>query len=132
MKTLIKSLALALSLGMVTTAATVAETNPIGRPAAVATYKTGIYSTMTGTLSVAIDKEIGGSVDIRLKNAGGKALYSQHLGKSERTCRLRLNLNDLEDGVYTLEITNGVETTKQAVTLSTKNPAMSSRIVAVN
>lgn len=132
MKTLVKSLALALSLGIITSAASFADTNPIGRPVSVATYKTGIYSTLAGTLRVAVDKEMGGAVDIRLKDSEGKSLYTQHLGKNEGSCRLLLNLNNLEDGVYQLEITNGVETTTQRVTLSTKHPATPSRIVSVN
>ncbi|MBD2755010.1 hypothetical protein [Spirosoma validum] len=132
MKTLIKSLALALSLGFVTSAATFAETNPIGRPTSAASFKTGIYSTVTGTLRVSVDKETGGKVDVRLKNADGKTLYTQHLSKNDRNCRLLLNLNDLEDGVYQLEITNGVETTTQNVTLLTKLPSTPNRIVSIN
>lgn len=132
MKTLIKSLALALSLGFVTSAATFADTNPGGRPTSAASYKTGIYTTIEGKLNVALDKETGGAVDIRLKNTEGKVLYAQHLGKNETGCRVKLNLDDLQDGIYQLEITNGVETTTQSVTLSTNNPTTPNRIVAVN
>ncbi|GAB2557981.1 T9SS type A sorting domain-containing protein [Spirosoma aerophilum] len=135
MKTLIKSFALALSLAVVASAATFAaptEANPIGRPAKVATYKTGVYSTVTGKLNVALDKSAGGRVDIRLKDTTGKVLFAQYLGKKEQVCRLQLNLSDLEDGVYTLEITNGVETTTQSVTIATKQPTLSNRVVALN
>ena len=132
MKILIKSLALALSLGFVTSLTSLSEAKPIDRPTAVATYKTGIYSTVSGKLTIALDKATGGAVDILLKGADGKILFSQHLGKNDQTYRTRLNLNDLEDGVYQLEITNGVETTTQTVTLSTKLPSTPNRIVSVN
>ena len=132
MKTLIKSLALALTLGVVTSAASFANTNPGGRSAAVATYKTGIYSTKTGQLAIALDKAKGGAVDIRLKNADGKVLYSQHLGKHEQTYRTRLNLTELEDGIYQLEVTNGVETTTQNVTISTQQPTTPGRVISIN
>jgi hypothetical protein len=131
MKTLIKSFALALSLGIVTSVASFAETNPGGRPKMAASYKTGIYSTVSGKLNIALDKEIGGHVDIRLKNADGVVLYSEHLGKNERTCRLRLNLNELEDGTYQVEITNGVDTTTQNVTVSTNKPSAPNRVIAI-
>jgi hypothetical protein len=137
MKTLIKSLVLALTLGVITTAASFATptngnpTNPIGRPSTVSSYKTGIYSTVTGKLQISLDKTIGGRVDIRLMDTNGKILYAHYLGKHEQGCRVRLNLSDLEDGVYTLEITNGVETT-QSVTISTQRPAIASRVVAIN
>ena len=135
MKTLIKPLFLALSLGFVASVpsfATPTDANPIGRPAAVASYKTGIYSTQTGKLNIALDKETGGPVDIRLKDATGKVLYSQHLGKNEHGCRVRLNLNDLEDGAYQVEVTNGVETTTQNITISTNQPSTPSRLISVN
>ncbi|GAB2594106.1 T9SS type A sorting domain-containing protein [Spirosoma areae] len=132
MKTLVKSLALALSLGFATTSATFADVNPIGRPATVSTFKTGIYSTVSGKLAIALDKTTGGTVDIRLKDASGKVLYSQHLGKKDQMTRVRLNLSDLEDGVYSLEITNGVDTTTHNVTIATNQPATPNRIVALN
>ncbi|MFD2570578.1 hypothetical protein ACFSUS_08040 [Spirosoma soli] len=132
MKTLIKPLLFALTLGFVTSVTSFSEANPIGRSKAVATYKTGIYATRTGKLNIALDKQTGGTVDIRLRSNNGTVLYSKHLGKNERMCRTRLNLNDLEDGVYQVEITNGVEVTRQTITLSTKQPALPERTIAMN
>lgn len=131
MKTLIKSLALALSLAAVTSSATLAETNPGGKIKEVATYKTGIYMTQGGKLAIALDKQKGGTVSISLKSADGQLLYSQHLGKNDQTYRTRLNLSQLEDGVYQVEITNGVETTTQNVTISTQQPATPNRLVSI-
>ncbi|SFD90604.1 hypothetical protein [Spirosoma endophyticum] len=132
MKTFIKPLLVAFTLSFVTLSASFAETNPIGRTTGVASYKTGIYTTIEGKLNVAVNKETGGAVDIRLKKADGKVVYTQHLGKNETAYRVRLSLDELEDGVYQLEITNGVETTTQNVTVATKQPTTPSRIVAVN
>ncbi|GAB3943323.1 hypothetical protein GCM10028805_09390 [Spirosoma harenae] len=131
MKTLVKTFALALSLGLVTTAATFAETNPGSRPAAVASFKTGIYTTTSGKLNVALDKEKGGTVDIVLKSPSGKILFSEHLTKKEENYRTQLNLSELTDGVYKLEVTNGVETTTQTVTLSTQQPSSPNRVISV-
>ncbi len=131
MKTLIKSLALALSLAAVTSSATFAETNPGGKTKTVATYKTGIYMTQAGKLSIALDKGKGGTVLISLKNADGRQLYSQYLGKNEQVYRTLLDLNQLEDGIYQVEITNGVETTTQRVTISTNQPTAPDRLISV-
>ena len=131
MKTLIKSLALALSLAAITSSVTFAETNPGGKIKTVATYKSGIYMTQAGKLSIALDKEKGGTVSISMKSADGRVLYSQHLGKNDQIYRTRLNLNQLEDGVYQIEITNGVETTTQNVTISTQEPATPNRLISV-
>ncbi|MBN8823930.1 MULTISPECIES: hypothetical protein [unclassified Spirosoma] len=132
MKTLVKTFALALTLGLVSTVATFAETNPGTKKAAqAATFKTGIYTTVSGKLNIALDKEKGGPVDIRLKSSDGRVLYNYRLGKKEEIYRTQLNLTDLEDGVYQLEVTNGVETTTQAVKLSTHKPSIVNRVVAI-
>ncbi|WP_461127304.1 hypothetical protein [Spirosoma aerophilum] len=132
MKTLVKSLALALSLGFITSVASFAETNPGGRPAAAAvSYQTGIYTSVDGKLNIGLDKQTGGTVEIRLKSADGSVLFTQRVGKNESKYRTRLNLDELPDGVYKVEISNGVETTTQNITLSTQRPEVSSRQVAI-
>ena len=132
MKTLIKSLALSLTLGFVTSSATFANTNPGGRQTVVSSFKSAIYTTVSGKLSIALDKEIGGVVDVQLKNKDGKILYAQHLSKKESKYRRLLNVSELPDGDYQVEITNGVETTTHKMTLSTQQPVAPSRLVAVN
>ena len=132
MKTFIKSLALALSLGVVVSTASFAEANPGGRPTAAASYKSGVYTNHAGKMNVAIDKQTGGAVDVRLTNTHGDILYSYHLGKNAKTFRTCLNLSELEDGVYQLEITNGAETTTQTVTVSTQEPSTPNRVVTIN
>ncbi len=131
MKTIIKSLFFALSVSVLTSFAALGEGNP-ERPATAASFKSGVYTTTQGKLSIALDKQTGGTVDVRLKNSEGAIVYSKRLSKNESTCRMRLDMSELPDGAYQLEITNGVEMTKQNVTLSTKKPTMPSRLVAVN
>lgn len=125
MKTLIKSLLLAFSLSFV--AFSVSEAKP-GRPAA-ATFKTGIYTSANSKLNIALDKQIGGAVDIQLKTTNGVLLYTQRVGKKEESFRIRLNLDELADGDYVLEITNGVQLTRQTVSLKTRQPAALNRVI---
>lgn len=129
MKTLIASLALSASLAFTNPAASFGNNGPGNQPTTVATYKTGIYPLTGGRLNIALDKETGGPVDIHLKDSNGNVLYRQHLGKHERTYRVRLNLSDLSDGTYQLEITNGVNTTQQTVTLTTQPSVTSTQII---
>lgn len=127
MKTLIKPLLIALSFSIA--AVSTSEAKP-GRPAA-APFKTGIYSSVSGKLNIALDKQAGGPVDIRLTNSTGDVLYNQHLGKKETAFRTRLNIDDLADGDYLLTITNGTETTRQTITLKTNHTAPS-RVIHTN
>jgi maltodextrin utilization protein YvdJ len=125
MKTLIKSLFLALSLSLVVVSMSNAKP---GRPA-VSTFKTGIYTSVTGKLHIALNKQSGGSVDIRLKDSTGDLLYYRHLGKNDTTLRTRLNLDNLADGDYVLEITNGIEKTSQTISIKTNQPMPFQRII---
>jgi hypothetical protein len=132
MKTFFKPLLLSFTLSLVTLSATLADSNPGHRTATAATFKTGIYGTVEGKLQIALEKETGGAVDIKLKNRDGRVFFSQHLGKKEKAARLRLNLSELPDGEYQLEVTNGVDVTTHNVQLSTKQPSVPNRLVAIN
>ncbi|MDB5239861.1 MAG: hypothetical protein JWP57_486 [Spirosoma sp.] len=132
MKTFFKPLLLSLAFSLVSLSATLADSNPGNRTKTVALFKTGIYSTAEGKLQIALEKETGGAVDVKLKNKDGKVLFSQHLGKKEKAARLRLNLSELPDGEYQVEVTNGVDVTTHNVQLSTKQPSAPSRLVAIN
>ena len=132
MKTLINPLVIAFSLTIATFSASFADTNPGGRPATVASYKTGMYTTAEGKLQIALDKEATGAVDIQLVNADGKVLFAQRVAKKEKIARLRLTLSDLPDGAYQVQVSNGVDMTTHSVTLSTNQPSTPSRLVAIN
>ncbi|GAB3800446.1 hypothetical protein GCM10028819_25760 [Spirosoma humi] len=132
MKALINPLVIALVLTISTVSASFADTNPGGRPAQVASYRTGMYTTAEGKLQIAVNKEATGAVDIQLVDAGGKVLFAQRVAKKETVARLRLTLNDLPDGDYKVQMSNGVEVTTYSVTLSTNQPSAPSRLVAIN
>lgn len=125
--------AAALSTGSPTEAKSTAQTTEPSLPrtgsAAVATYQTGIYVDVSNRLHVALDKQKGGYVALRLKDANGNVLYDQYLGKKAQQYRTKLNLTNLSDGTYELEITNGAETKRQTVTITTKHTVVAARLV---
>ncbi len=132
MKTLIKSLLVAFTLCLFSFSASWAVSKPIGRPTAVATYKMGVYSTQAGKLMVAVDKETGGAVSIQLTDQAGKVLFTQHVGKNQKTARVRLDLSELSDGNYQLNVSNGVEITTHQLTIATQQPVAPNRQIALN
>ena len=131
MKTFIKPLLVAFSLSVLSLSATQAETNPIRRAAKAATYKTGIYPTIGGKLQISLDKEAVGAIDVQLKDENGKVLFFQHMGKREKQLRLRLNLNELPEGNYHVEISNGVNVTTQTITVGARQATEPSRVLTV-
>lgn len=132
MKSLIKPLFLAFTVSLITLSSSFATVKPGDRRPGAAAYKTGIYSTAAGKLNIALDKETGGAVDIRLKSIKGVVLFAQHVGKNETSSRIRLDMSQLQDGLYEVEITNGIETATHKLTLATQpvdQPA--GRLVAI-
>ncbi|RCR67480.1 hypothetical protein [Larkinella punicea] len=55
----------------------------------------------------------------------------QQVGKRQEAARLSLDVSALPDGVYQVEISNGVETTTQELMLATQQLATVSRFVTV-
>ncbi|GAB3911977.1 hypothetical protein GCM10028803_54490 [Larkinella knui] len=133
MKTLFKSLLVAFTLTVVTFSTSWAESNkPIGKPKNAAAFQSSLYTTAEGKLQIALDKQTGGSVVVRLKNSAGTDLFIQQIGKRQQVARMRLDVSALPDGVYQVVISNGVETTTQELTLATQQPSATARLVAFN
>lgn len=132
MKTLLTPLFVAASLIVASFSTAHAESDPARRPSQAASYQSGLYTTAEGKLSIALDKQTGGTVAVRFVNQTGQVLFDQQIGKRQTTARLRLDLSDLPDGAYQVVISNGKDVTTHAVTISTKPVASSARLIALN
>ncbi|WP_461127785.1 T9SS type A sorting domain-containing protein [Spirosoma aerophilum] len=132
MKTLLTTLLLAASLTATSSSVTQAENQPARKPTQVATYQTGIYTTTEGKLQIALDKQTGGALTVRLVNQKGDVLFDQQIGKQQTSARLRLDLSELSDGAYQVVISNGRDVTTRSVTISSQPVATSDRLVALN
>jgi hypothetical protein len=100
MNTTVKSLALALGMGLATTtvkaqdAATVIDT-----PNYIAKMITAPNSTQ---LKVLVGNLEGQKLFLTLKDAKGNALYSRTIGKNEPQAYIKLNMDELPDGIYNI------------------------------
>lgn len=120
MKTFIKSLALALTLGTVSFATTAATAKP-ERPITYASYETVVYPSQTApVVNVVVKKEAGSTVSVRFKSKKGETLAERALGRGKDTVAMRFRIDDLPDGLYSIEISNGRDVTKKEVKLSTQ------------
>ncbi|WP_077919791.1 hypothetical protein [Spirosoma sp. 209] len=132
MKTLIKPLLVAFSLILISLTVSLAAGNPGRRPARIATFQSGVYITAEGKVKVALDKQTGGAVTLRLMTAAGQELFAQQVGKNQTMTRMQLDVSNLPDGAYQLVVSNGVDTTTHELTLATKQPVASPRRVVLN
>ncbi|GAA4396471.1 hypothetical protein GCM10023187_04640 [Nibrella viscosa] len=127
MKTFVKTFALALSLSAVSL---VASANGGKENASPTSYKSAVFASAT-TLNVMVEKEMGGRVEIRLKDAGGRVLHTNYLQKKDGKFWSKFDLSNLADGTYRVEITNGAESTVKDITLSTQSPVNVNRTIAM-
>ncbi|RRB03935.1 hypothetical protein [Larkinella rosea] len=133
MKTLRQFLLVATTLTFAS--ASFAATNPDSGSKAkhtVATYQTSLYTDAQGKLRIAVDKETGGVVEVRLVNQAGKEFFVQEVGKHQKIARLSLDVNSLPDDAYQVTVSNGVDTKVNNLTLATQQPRVPGRLIAVN
>jgi hypothetical protein len=126
MKTLISTLALALTLGTVSLANSVVPTaNPDGKARSVAyksvAYQSVVYPSQTApVVHVVVEKEQGGRIDVRFKSKTGAILAEQSIGKAAEKVAMKFRVDELPDGIYTIEVSNGSDRTTQQIKLGTK------------
>ena len=133
MKTLAHNLLIALSFSAVTAFTSVQASAGVPKqPQHPAAYQTSIYGSADGTkLNVAVDKQTGGRVSVRLVDTKGAVLFEHAISNSQEKYRGRLVIGDLPSGMYQLEISNGAETTIRTVQISTVVPVSETRSIAL-
>lgn len=127
MKTFIKSLALALTLGVVSFSGSVAASDiatPKTRPVVHSAYQSVVYpSQFAPVIHVVVDKEEGSTVQIRFKTNQGETLAERFVGRGKEKVAMKFRLSELPDGFYRVEITNGRDVTTKTIKLSTQPEA---------
>lgn len=133
MKTFIKSLALALTLGVVSFANVLAAPEKPGKKSKVesfATYQTAVYpSTSQSVINVMLEKGEGGPVHISFKNKAGETMAVQTVGRNKDRVSMKFRIDELPDGQYSVEVSNGRDVTSKQITIATRPEASPRTIV---
>lgn len=88
-----------------------------------APYEVGMYfDGSTNTIKTFYEKEKGQNLKVELKNTKGQTLHTSYVPKKASTARINFNVEDLPDGTYVLEITDGNNTTTKSLVLDTTEP----------
>ncbi len=103
MNTSVKSIAIALGLGIATTNVQAQESNAtvIDTPGYIAKMITAPNSTQ---LKVLVGNLDGQKLFFTVKDANGNALYSRNIGKNEPQAYIKLKMDELPDGIYKIEL----------------------------
>ncbi|GAB3335360.1 hypothetical protein GCM10027299_44280 [Larkinella ripae] len=119
MKTLIASALIALTLA--TTSAALADGKETAE--AKSTFQSAVYPVINSLkVSVNVSKAKDSKVNVRLVNEAGQTLTVLKLGEKNETSIIRFDLNNLEDGVYRVEVSDGFKTDVKTVKVQTSAP----------
>ncbi|GAB3269737.1 hypothetical protein GCM10027347_39950 [Larkinella harenae] len=124
MKTLFASALIALTFA--TTSATYADGHK--EVAEVkSNFQAAVYPMINSMkINVNVNKAKDSKVNVRLLNAAGTTLTVLKLGKQNEASTIRFDLNNLEDGIYTVEISDGYKTEVKEVKVQTNAPEVAS------
>ncbi len=129
MKTIIKSLVCALALGTtVAFAHPTDEKSKDNRP--VPAFESSTYVSADANLRVAVKKNTTDRVYITLRNTDGVVLFAETIGKKETAYAAKIDVKDLNDGVYQLEISSGKDRVVKKLNL-TSQKVETQRVVTV-
>lgn len=74
-------------------------------PAKPATFDASVYVNKANKIRLAVEKTTAESLTITLRQAGQTvSLFTQQIGKKQTKAALQLNVDELADGAYELEI----------------------------
>jgi len=99
-------------------------------PNAAATLKTGMYFTKDGKLNLFVENSHSKAARVIFRDSNNQIVYKTKTGYSKSLSGLKLDIDHLPDGKYTIEITNDKDTVIQAVQLET--PKKERVLVPVN
>lgn len=114
MKTTIKSIACALAL---TTTVAFAHPTEEKKPA---NFEVSTFVSADNNIRLAVKKNVPERVQISLRDAGGQVVFSYNLSKKDMNYAAKLDVSELNDGTYQLEIISGAERIIKKLNLSSK------------
>ena len=89
------------------------------------------FVTLDNQVRVSVVKGADAPAEIVLRNANNLVIFRQSLDRKDEKCALKLNVNELTDGKYELEVKSGDSSIKKELNLSTQTVQQNSRVVAM-
>ena len=125
MKNFKTMLMIALCGGLMNGAAVADSTPPEGQPQGIQTaqkvpFQVGIYRIQKSlTMNVLVEKKLGDRVIIHLIDQKGNVLYENVMGRREQKSGYKLDFSEIQDGNYSVVVTNGTQELVKEIKLST-------------
>ncbi|AKD56491.1 hypothetical protein SD10_17835 [Spirosoma radiotolerans] len=104
-------------------------TNPTN-PKALS-FDASAYVTIDKQIRVAVQKATDVPVLVLLRSKDNEILFRQNIGKKESKYAVKLNVDELSDGQYTLEVVSKEGSIRKELNLSTAPQNEASRVIAM-
>ncbi|UFH56921.1 hypothetical protein [Spirosoma sp. KNUC1025] len=104
-------------------------TNPTN-PKALS-FDASAYVTVNNQIRVAVEKNSDTPVQILLRNPENQVVFQRIIGKKEAKFAVKLNVEELADGKYELEVKSSEGSIRKQVNLSTTPVQLTPRVIAM-
>ncbi|MGX7686251.1 hypothetical protein [Flectobacillus sp. BAB-3569] len=97
------------------------------------TFEVGMFKSKNSlNMNLMLEKVTDKKVKIILKDPSGKVLHQEYVAKNTPSYYGKFDMSQLEDGVYTFEITDGTEKIIKTVNLQSPETQETTRNLTVN
>ncbi len=114
MKNLVKTFVCTMLLASTTMFAGVNQ-----QPAGSSSLKTGLYFSKDGKLNINIENNLNKMTKVQILDSSNQVVFQKNDRYTSRLSRLKVDVGNLPDGAYTVQVTNGKDTVAQNVQLET-------------
>jgi hypothetical protein len=110
------------------------STTPIDNAAAPKTlsFDASAYVTVNNQIRVAVEKSTLEPVTVVLRDKDNRVMFQQFVGKKEQKYAVKLNMAELPDGKYELEVRSKDGSIRKEVNLGSKPVETPTRLVVMN
>ncbi|WP_338869696.1 hypothetical protein WBJ53_20810 [Spirosoma sp. SC4-14] len=126
MLTLLSKAAISILMSASTLANPANPTTPKALP-----FGASAFVTVDNQIRVSVSKEADVPVEVLLRTADHQVVFRQNLGRKDQKVALKLNVDELSDGKYELEVRSSEGSIRKQLELSTQPVQQTSRVVAV-
>jgi len=89
------------------------------------------FVTVDNQIRVSVTKTADVPVEILLRTTDNQVVFRQNLGRKDEKVALKLNVDELSDGKYELEVRSSEGSIRKQLELSTQPVQQTSRVVAM-
>lgn len=132
MNTFAFSLPVLLFSGFLAFSGPIPQSTQRSAPTKLAHFEMGAYMAREGArLRINVDKELGGQVEVQLRDTKGTVYFTRVMNPADTFLRLNVDVSGLNDGDYVLKVSNGLEMIVRDIKITTKAPTNITRSLTI-